>query len=108
MRVELEHGRSGARSPQADLPRPARPPRPADRGLGASSAGAVSRREWRWCLGAAAAVMVLTCLPYWWLGRVTPAGLRFLGFFVGLDDQCVYLAWMKQAAEGHFFFRSLW
>jgi hypothetical protein len=52
--------------------------------------------------------MVLTCLPYWWLGRVTPAGLRFLGFFVGLDDQCVYLAWMKQAAEGHFFFRSLW
>src|SRR5438046_491079 len=70
--------------------------------------GEVTRREWRWCLGAAAVVMALTCLPYLWLWRMTPPGLQFLGFPVGPDDQCVYLAWMRQAADGHFFLRSLW
>jgi len=68
----------------------------------------VTRSEWQWCLAAAAAVMALTCLPYLWLWAITPPEMRFLGFLVSLDDQCVYLAWMKQAAEGHFFLRSLW
>ena len=68
----------------------------------------VSRSEWRWCISAAAAVMALTCLPYLFLWGVTPPGMRFLGFVVNLDDQSVYLAWMKQASEGHFFLRNLW
>lgn len=70
--------------------------------------GTVSHREWRWCLGAAALVMALTCLPYLWLWRMTPPGHTFPGFLVSLADQCVYMAWMKEAAEGHFFLRSLW
>lgn len=68
----------------------------------------IARSEWRWCLGAATAVMALTCLPYLLLWGVTPPGMRFLGFVVNLDDQCVYLAWMKQAGEGHFLLRNLW
>jgi hypothetical protein len=70
--------------------------------------GVISRSEWRWCGGAAMAVMALTCLPYLFLWGVTPPGMRFLGFVVNLDDQCVYLAWMKQASEGHFLLRNLW
>lgn len=81
---------------------------PSGDALSESQRGIVTRQEWRWCLGAAALVMALTCLPYLWLQSMTPAGMQFLGFPVGPDDQCVYLAWMRQAADGHFLLRSLW
>src|SRR5437879_9193177 len=52
--------------------------------------------------------MALTCLPYLIVWNATPPGTTFLGFLVNLDDQCVYVAWMKQAHDGHFFLRNLW
>src|SRR5262245_50130784 len=108
MAVQLKSRGEKGRSPRTALVDVEGPVRESGDGLLGSAAGAVTRAEWRWCLRAALLVMMLTCLPYLWLWRMTPPGLSFLGFPVGPDDQCVYLAWMRQAADGHFFLRSLW
>jgi hypothetical protein len=67
----------------------------------------VSSAERRWAWGCALAVVTLASLPYLLLWAITPPGALFWGFVNNPDDHCVYLAWMRQAAEGHFFLRNL-
>jgi hypothetical protein len=63
--------------------------------------------ERRWAWSWALLVMVAASLPYLLLLAITPPGRVFWGFVNNPDDHCVYLAWMRQAADGHFFFRNL-
>lgn len=59
----------------------------------------VSRREWVGVALWALLVMGLTCLPYWHAREI--AGERtFAGALWGVDEGNVYLAWLRQAAEG--------
>src|SRR5436189_2752495 len=67
----------------------------------------VSAAERRWAWGWALVAVALASLPYVLLLRRTPAGHVFWGFVNNPDDHCVYLAWMRQAEQGHFFFRNL-
>lgn len=58
----------------------------------------------------AAGVMALTMLPYLFgyaLLGANPARGWFSWLGYNLDDGCVYLSWMRQAADGHFFQRNL-
>lgn len=67
----------------------------------------VSKREFQWAVGAATAVMLLTCVPYlivWW---TTPSDGVFPWILFNSDDHGVYFAWMRQAHDGHFLFRNL-
>src|SRR5712691_6443530 len=63
--------------------------------------------ERRWAWGWALAAMAVASLPYLFLLGVTPPGRVFWGFVNNPDDHCVYLAWMRQAADGHFFLQNL-
>jgi len=63
--------------------------------------------ERRWAWGWALAAMAVASLPYLFLLGVTPPGRVFWGFVNNPDDHCVYLAWMRQAADGHFFVQNL-
>lgn len=63
--------------------------------------------ERRWAWGWALGVMAAASLPYLLLLAITPPGRVFWGFVNNPDDHCVYLAWMRQAADGHFFLRNL-
>ncbi len=63
--------------------------------------------ERRWCWIRAALVMALTTVPYLWCWWHTPPGRQFCWVLYGRDDHAVYMAWMRQAAEGHFFLRNL-
>ncbi len=38
---------------------------------------------------------------------ITPPGYEYFGLLYNPDDQNVHLAWARQAAQGHFFFRDL-
>jgi hypothetical protein len=49
--------------------------------------------------------MALTCLPYLYALGVAE-GRAFSGFLWGVDEGNVYLAWMRQAAEGEVFLRN--
>lgn len=64
----------------------------------------------RWALRVAAGAMALTMLPYLYGLLLQGAGpgrawYAWLGY--NLDDSAVYLAWMRQAADGSFFQRNL-
>jgi hypothetical protein len=64
----------------------------------------------RWALRVAMAAMALTMLPYlfgYTLLGANPARGWFSWLGYNLDDSCVYLSWMRQAADGHFFQRNL-
>ncbi|HLB77720.1 MAG TPA: hypothetical protein VJO72_11855, partial [Candidatus Dormibacteraeota bacterium] len=63
--------------------------------------------ERRWAWGWALAAMAVASLPYLFLLGVTPPGRVFWGFVNNPDDHCVYLAWMRQVADGHFFVQNL-
>jgi hypothetical protein len=67
----------------------------------------VTAAERRWAWGWALAVMSLASLPYLLLWAITPPGRVFWGFVNNPDDHCVYLAWMRQAEQGHFFLQNL-
>src|SRR3989442_11370530 len=64
-----------------------------------------SERRWVWI--AAIAVATLASLPYLLLWAITPPDKLFWGFVNNPDDHCVYLAWMRQAEQGQFFFQNL-
>lgn len=64
-------------------------------------------REYLWAVWVSLAIMAAASLPYLIGWGVAPAGYRFLGFTYNVDDACVYLSWMRQAADGHFFLRNL-
>src|SRR6516165_4118116 len=68
----------------------------------ASRGAAMTTAERRWCWVRAALVMALTMVPYLWCWRHTPPGRQFCWVLYGRDDHAVYMAWMRQAAEGRF------
>ncbi|MGD9497594.1 MAG: hypothetical protein AB7Y46_14935 [Armatimonadota bacterium] len=54
----------------------------------------------------ALAMMALTAWPYLWAIEYAPVGMQFQGFIWGVDEGNVYLAWMRQAAEGRVLLRN--
>src|SRR5881394_1444066 len=55
-------------------------------------------------------VSFVALIPYlygWSLQGARPDLGRFVGFGYNLDDGFVYLSWMRQAADGHFFQSNL-
>jgi hypothetical protein len=66
-----------------------------------------ARSELRWVLLWAVTIVLLSSLPYLVGVRLTPPGYHFLGLTHNIDDGAVYLSWMRQAADGHFFIRNL-
>ncbi len=68
------------------------------------------RQDRRWASLVAVGVVALTLVPYLWGWRLQgtmPALGWFSGFTFAAADQCVYLSWMRQAADGGFFQRNL-
>jgi len=52
-------------------------------------------------------IVLLASVPYVYGTWLTPPGCTFLGLTHNIDDGAVYLSWMRQAADGHFFERNL-
>jgi len=48
--------------------------------------------------------MALTFVPYLYAWAMTPAGMRYQWLLYNPDEPNVHLAWMKQAADGHWAF----
>lgn len=67
----------------------------------------VDRSELRWVLIWAVLIVLLASVPYVYGVWLTPPGYTFLGLTHNIDDGAVYLSWMRQAADGHFFERNL-
>jgi len=63
--------------------------------------------ELRLVLLLAMLIAVLSSVPYLYGLAITPPGYSFLGLTHNIDDAAVYLSWMRQAADGHFFIRNL-
>lgn len=55
--------------------------------------------ETRWMRRVAILTMSLTMLPYF-IGWLMGQGRQFMWLGHNLDDSCVYLSWMRQAADG--------
>ncbi len=53
----------------------------------------------RWAAGIAALSVATTLIPYV-MGYMQSRGRRFMWLGYNLDDSCVYLSWMRQAADG--------
>ncbi len=66
----------------------------------------VTRREIAPVLLWALVIVGLTALPYVWAVQRAPAEMQFEGFIWGVDEGNVYLAWMRQAAEGRVLLRN--
>jgi hypothetical protein len=49
---------------------------------------------------------ILASLPYVFGYFISPPGQRFMGLTYNIDDACVYLSWMRQAADGHLLIRN--
>lgn len=63
--------------------------------------------EYRWVFWVALGIMALASIPYIFGYGIAPPGYKFVGFTYNIDDACVYMSWMRQAADGHFFLRNL-
>ncbi len=63
--------------------------------------------ELRLVLLLGAAIAILSSVPYLYGLAATPPGYSFLGLTHNIDDAAVYLSWMRQAADGHFFISNL-
>lgn len=59
-----------------------------------------------WYLATGTLALVLASLPYLLAWFRTPAGHAYTGLLHNIDDGAVYLAWMRQAAEGRFFLEN--
>lgn len=59
------------------------------------------RKAWALIL----AVVLFTLLPYLF-GAWLSLGRKYFWINHNIDDHCVYLAWIRQAWEGHFFFEN--
>jgi hypothetical protein len=69
-----------------------------------------TRADRRWVWIPAIAVMLVTLIPYLWgasLAGARPALGKYSWFTFNTTDHCVYLSWMRQAADGHFFQHNL-
>ncbi len=51
-------------------------------------------------------LLLVTFIPYLW-GASLANGRWYSWLGYNLDDSCVYLSWMRQAADGHFFLRHM-
>lgn len=63
--------------------------------------------EWKWALAVSLGIVFLASIPYLFGYAVAPPGHSFIGLTHNVDDALVYLSWMRQAADGHFFARNL-
>lgn len=63
--------------------------------------------ERRIVAGLIALTLLLTSLPYLLGYASRPRGMRFIGTVYNIDDYCNYLSWVRQTADGHFFFHNL-
>lgn len=63
--------------------------------------------EFKWVIVWAILIVSLACVPYLYGIYINPPGYTFLGLTHNIDDGAVYLSWMRQAADGHFFARNL-
>ncbi len=63
------------------------------------------RRADRKAWGLILAVVLFTLLPYLF-GAWLSLGRKYFWINYNIDDNCVYLAWIRQAQEGHFFFEN--
>ncbi|HUU53903.1 MAG TPA: hypothetical protein VMY87_03195 [Armatimonadota bacterium] len=68
-----------------------------------STLGWPEAAQLRWAAAFAAVVMLLTCLPYLYGLFLRPQGYYYSGLLTNPDEHNVYLSYMKQASEGHFF-----
>ena len=59
----------------------------------------IRKSERKWAAAVTAAALLLTLLPYL-VGLSFAGDRKFLWLGYNLDDSCVYLSWMKQAASG--------
>lgn len=66
-----------------------------------------ANREWKWALIVSLGIVFLASIPYLFGYAIAPPGHRFIGLTYNVDDALVYLSWMRQAADGHFFERNL-
>ncbi len=66
----------------------------------------VTRREIVPVVAWALVIAALTALPYVWAVERAPMKMQFEGFIWGVDEGNVYLAWMRQAAEGRVLLRN--
>ncbi len=60
----------------------------------------------RFYFAVGALTLLLASAPYLWGYLLTPPGRIYTGFAYNIDDTAVYLSWMRQAENGHFFLRN--
>jgi len=65
------------------------------------------QRERLFYISFGALTLLLDSVPYVYGALNTPHGFVYTGLTVNIDDVAVYLAWMRQAADGQFFQRNL-
>ncbi len=65
----------------------------------------ITRPEWRWAIGWASVILLLSCLPYLIAAYMAPVGWQFAGFLVNPYDGHSYLAKMRQGFEGNWLFQ---
>lgn len=76
-----------------------------DAGLNRESQSDIERTADRKARTLILAVALFTLLPYLF-GAWLSLGRRYFWINHNIDDNCVYLAWFRQAWEGHFFFEN--
>jgi len=64
----------------------------------------IHRKEWRWALIWASAIVAVTCLPYLYAWQSAPEGLVFGGLLTNPLDGNSYLAKMRQGLRGEWHF----
>jgi hypothetical protein len=64
----------------------------------------IHKREWRWALGWAVALVAVAALPYVVAYLATPDGLFYTGFLSNPEDGHTYLAKMRQGWRGEWRF----
>ncbi len=62
--------------------------------------------DWRWARAVAGFAVLLTLIPFL-VGFSMSRGRQFMWLGYNLDDSCVYLSWMRQAADGALLTRNL-
>lgn len=64
----------------------------------------ITPQEWRWAIGWAIALVLLSCLPYLIAALTAPAGWQFAGILVNPYDGHSYLAKIRQGMAGNWLF----
>ncbi|MDW8103982.1 MAG: hypothetical protein RMK92_03125 [Armatimonadota bacterium] len=75
------------------------------KGIGLDKSITAERSADRKAQAVIVAVVLFTLLPYLF-GAWLALGRKYFWIHYNVDDHCVYLAWIRQAQEGHFFFEN--